>query len=99
MIIISQDKKTIINFKGITRVSIVPPVEKGYKYSIAINGCLDLGYYETEERAKEVLIAIMASYQANKILECTHGSIEQNQMVETFLESGALPFKYEMPEE
>ena len=63
MLILSQDKKTIINFEGITRVSIVPPVEKGYKYSIAINGCLDLGYYDTEERAKEVLQEIMGKYE------------------------------------
>lgn len=68
MIIVSQDKKTIINFEGITRVSIVPPVEKGYEYPIAINGCLDLGYYKTEERAKEVLNEIIELYkkQTNK---------------------------------
>lgn len=97
MIIVSQDKKTIINFKNITRVSIVPPVEKGYKYSIAINGCLDLGYYETEERAKEVLKSIKAAYQSNKILECSE-SIGQNIIAEKFLEVGMIPFEYNMPE-
>ena len=51
MIIISQDKETIINFESITRISIIPPVEQEYKYSIAINGCLDLGYYKTKERS------------------------------------------------
>lgn len=35
MIIISQDKETIINFESITRISIIPPVEQEYKYSIA----------------------------------------------------------------
>ena len=68
MLILSQDKKTIINFEGITRVSIVPPVEKGYKYSIAINGCLDLGYYDTEERAKEVLQEIINEYKSQNYL-------------------------------
>lgn len=97
MIIVSQDKKTIINFESITRVSIVPPVEKGYKYSIAINGCLDLGYYETEERAKEVLKSIKAAYQSNKILECSE-SINQNIIAENFLEVGMIPFEYNMPE-
>ena len=75
MIIISQDKKTIINFKGITRVSIVPPVEKGYKYSIAINGCLDLGYYETEERAKEVLEEIVKQYEYTESIKLERAAL------------------------
>lgn len=62
MIIVSQDKETIINFENITRISIVSPAEKGYKYSIAINGCLDLGYYTSKERAKEVLKEIVQCY-------------------------------------
>lgn len=62
MIIVSQDKETIVNFENITRISIVPPVEEGYKCAIAINGCLDLGYYKTEERAKEVLQEIIRTY-------------------------------------
>lgn len=62
MIIISQDKETIINFESITRISIIPPVEQEYKYSIAINGCLDLGYYKTKERAKEILQEIEKTY-------------------------------------
>lgn len=62
MIIVSQDKETIINFENITRISIMPPAEEGYKYSIAINGCLDLGYYKTKERAKEVLQEIITRH-------------------------------------
>lgn len=63
MIIISQDKETIINFESITRISIIPPVEQDYKYSIAINGCLDLGYYKTKERAEEILRDIAHWYE------------------------------------
>lgn len=68
MIIVSQDKKTIINFKRTTRISIMPPVEKGYKYVIVTNSDVDLGYYHTEERAKEVLQEIVERYrhQTNK---------------------------------
>ena len=65
MIIISQDKETIINFENITRISIIPPVENGYKYSIATNGCLDLGYYKTKEKTKEVLREIIDTYKFN----------------------------------
>ena len=69
MIIVSQDKETIINFENITRISIIPPQEEGYKYSIAINNCLDLGYYKTEERAKEILKEMVRKYElgTNKI--------------------------------
>ena len=62
MIIVSQNKEMIINFESITRISIIPPLEMGYKYSIAINGCLDLGYYKTKEIAKEVLQEIITRY-------------------------------------
>lgn len=56
-----------------------------------------IGQYETEERAKEVLKAIKAAYQANKILECSE-SISQNIITENFLEVGMIPFEYNMPE-
>ncbi len=70
MIIVSQNKETIINFESITRISIIPPLEMGYKYSIAINGCLDLGYYKTKEIAKEVLQEIIKSYRDYRTAEC-----------------------------
>ena len=99
MIIISQDKKQLINFERTSNIWVSEEIDGDLEvFEINADGEL-LGIYKTEKRAKEILIAIMASYQANKILECTHGSIEQEQMVEKFLESGALPFKYEMPEE
>lgn len=91
MIIVCQDKKTIINFESITRVSIVPLVEKMYKYSIAINGCLDLGYYETEERAKEVLQEITNTFSA-VALNGTHDEID------LILKAKSMA-RYEMPKE
>lgn len=77
MIIVSQDKETIINFENITRISIVPPVEKGYKYSIAINGCLDLGYYTSKERAKEVLRDLLKRMNNQKFLMKPKRNIKQ----------------------
>ena len=91
MIIVCQDKKTIINFESITRVSIVPLVEKMYKYLIAINGCLDLGYYETEERAKEVLQEITNTFSA-VALNGTHDEID------LILKAKSMA-RYEMPKE
>lgn len=86
MIIVSQDKETIINFESITRISIISPLEIGYKYSIAINGCLDLGYYKTKERAKEVLQEIITR----------HGNWENMKVGQP---SGICLPVYEMPED
>ncbi len=86
MIIVSQNKETIINFESITRISIIPPLEMGYKYSIAINGCLDLGYYKTKERAKEVLQEIITR----------HGNWENMKVGQP---SGICLPVYEMPED
>ncbi len=91
MIIVSQDKETIINFESITRISIIPPVEEGDKYSIAINGCLDLGYYKTEERAKEVLIEIYRRYEHSEHLKSSKSISTQN--------FGEYDFIYKMPED
>ena len=62
-----------------------------YKYSIAINGCLDLGYYETEERAKEVLQEITNTFSA-VALNGTHDEID------LILKAKSMA-RYEMPKE
>ena len=85
MLIVSQDKETIINFENTTRMSIIPPEEEGYKYSIAINSCLDLGYYKTKERTKEVLQEIVSKYRQY--------NLDNNKAVTI------LPKVYEMPKE
>ncbi len=94
MIIISQDKETIINFESITRISIIPPVEQEYKYSIAINGCLDLGYYKTKERAKEVLQDISLRYEAIELCKREHSM--SDILGYTFADYTPI---YEMPED
>ena len=94
MLILSQDKETIINFENITRASIVPPVEKGYKYSIAINGCLDLGYYTSKERAKEVLQEIILHYKATETFKAVSNKIS-DQVSCIAIKQG---FVYEIPE-
>lgn len=99
MIIMSQDKTEIINFNNIESIWICSDEEGIFTIEATADTNTSLGEYKTEERAKEILIGIMASYQANKILECTYGSIAQNQIADKFLESGVLPFKYEMPKE
>lgn len=74
MIIISQDKE-IINFDNVTRIFIEDFSEDGDGFGIgadtnsAESQCWDLGYYRTEERAKEVLQEIADTYKGKELIE------------------------------
>ena len=67
MIIVEQDEKTIINFDDVTKISINSPIgTNNGEFKITAENILTaeiLGYYKTEERAKEVLQEIISTYQ------------------------------------
>ena len=70
MIIISQDKKEIINFNNIKNIKLDPVMD--YKHIIVNVGdssYITIAGYETEIRAKEVLQEIEKTYIENKIIE------------------------------
>ena len=69
MMIVSQDKKQILNFNNIQNIRIEPygTHEKGKKIYKIFAGNFEgyatkLGTYDTEERAKEVLQEIITRY-------------------------------------
>ena len=67
MIIVSQDKDTIMNFENIEILGIGNPLEDDEgKFKILANTTIDNQYviakYTTEERAKEVLQEIASTY-------------------------------------
>lgn len=65
MIIVSQDKKRIINFKNITDINI-EFIHSDYELRASFIGeceSFNIGNYEEEERAKEVLQEIITRYQ------------------------------------
>ncbi len=103
MIIVSQDKE-IMNFDNVTRIFIEDFSEDGDGFGIgadtnsAESQCWDLGYYETEQRAKEVLEQIVKAYQASEFYKVSNTDI-QASMVETYEKNRTEPFKYEMPAE
>ena len=71
MIIVSQDKEKIVNFDNLTQVYITQDEEETayfIRYETVDSLYDDLGKYETEERAKEVLQEIIKVYkhQTNK---------------------------------
>ena len=96
MIIVSQDKKAIINFKNLTEIYISTDEistnqdnekENYYLRSESVCGLYeDLGTYDTEERAKEVLREITIVF-----LDCN----EQNYLSEFGYVKNIV---YEMPE-
>lgn len=61
MIILSQDKRTIINFYNIAHIFIIED-DKTIGYGNMIGCSEELGKYETEKRAKEVLREIVNTY-------------------------------------
>ena len=71
MIIVSQYKDTIINFKNIEILGIGNPLEDDEgKFKILANTIIENQYviakYKTEERAKEVLQEIIDMYKFNR---------------------------------
>ena len=68
MIIVSQDKETIVNFNNI---SIITQVDGriGVTNNVTNSTVSEIGRYATEERAKEVLQEIVQSIIINRIVE------------------------------
>lgn len=89
MIIVSQDKKKIINFERITEITV-----SGTGILVGDDVFIpkgeEVGKYESEERAKEVLQELWKFYEIAKIYECS-----SNNGTTIFLEP---KFTYAMPE-
>ena len=74
MIIVSQDKKTILNFDNVISAYVIRDAfseEKGlenYNIDYSTNNEINkvIGTYATEERAKEVLQEIIDTYKFNR---------------------------------
>lgn len=67
MLIVSQDKDGIINFENITAIRLIVNLEDNKRNMIAIDTVNAERYtvakYATEERAKEILRAIVEEYK------------------------------------
>ena len=66
MIIVGQDKKKIVNFDNLTQVYITQDEEETayfIRFETVDSLYDDLGEYDTEERAKEVLQEIIKAYK------------------------------------
>lgn len=89
MIIVSQDKEKIVNFDNLTQVYITQDEEETayfIRFETVYSLYDDLGEYDTEERAKEVLQEITTR----------HGNWENMKVGQP---SGICLPVYEMPED
>lgn len=90
MIIVSQDKRSIVIIDNVTSIWIEDPEENdSEKFSIEVSAEINecLGYYETEEKAKEILQEIVRKYKlgTNKIkIKTSRGAdiVERNIIYE-----------------
>lgn len=103
MIIVSQDRNEFINFDNVINVNITNCEEEGFLISAGFivgrdDNYRELGYYKTEERAKEVLNQIRSIYSAFKIFEITRNKT-QDECALKIAEANIIPFVFEMPEE
>ena len=92
MIIVSQDKKRIINFKNIADINI-EFIHSDYELRASFIGeceSFNIGNYEEEERAKEVLKEITRQYE---------NSMEKLGRTTISLISFQDEFVYRMPED
>lgn len=100
MIIVSQDKKEIINFDNLVSVYVIESYEakekglKKYNIDFATTDEINfiIGTYETEERAKEVLKEIIEQFTVSKIKDSNY---EYADLVMKVKKLSA----FEMPEE
>ena len=89
MIIVSQDKTKVVNFDNLIQIYITQDEEEtAYFIRLETVNCLydDLGEYETEERAKEVLQEIISKYKTTLYNSKTNETVVN------------VPKVYEMPE-
>lgn len=84
MIIVSQDKEKIVNFDNLTQVYITQDEEETayfIRYETVDSLYDDLGKYETEERAKEVLQEIYKNYADFELIRCIEDNFQQHLIV------------------
>lgn len=91
MIIVSQDKKRIMNFNTIDSIYISNN-GKSYIYAGTISSDdFNIGEYATEERAKQVLQEIINTFSCNEV----SGKLEE---IRTRIEFKKIS-RYEMPQD
>ena len=102
MIIVSQDKKEIVNFDNIMNIEMTNCYEDGYGiFAGFIVGRDDnyrlLGYYKTEEKAKEVIEGLFSYRAVFEYYKSSPNSVK-NEIAKDFIKDEVMFDIFEMPE-
>lgn len=94
MIIVSQNKTEIINFDNVMNIEMTDCKEEGYLIAAGFivgrdDNYRELGYYQTEARAKEILIEIAREFK--RVLRTENRGTGQQRFYD-------VPKVYYMPE-
>lgn len=96
MVIVSQDKEEIVNFDKVESIWICSDEEGRFTIEATADTNSTLGYYETKERAKEVLQEIVKKYSSYLELKGGLALIQGQMNVQPNIFN--IPKVYEMPE-
>ena len=90
MIIVSQDKRHSWNYENLEEIYVPEEVMEEWciKVTTLRGDTYVIGYYKTEERAKEILQKIIQKYEST-----------QSKLGNTYISLEKYDFVYEMPEE
>ena len=99
MIIINQDKTSIINFDNVTRISLLIDDEEGFLIGADTNSAesssWDLGRYNSKERVKEILQEIANKYTEYYHIKGGHSILNDGGYIQPNMFD--FPKVYEMP--
>jgi len=104
MLIVSQNRKEVVNINNTTRIFIEDLTEESGDFGIgadtnsAESQVWDLGYYQTEERAKQVLEELVYYKAIFEYYRYSPKSV-QDDIAEDFIKDEVMFDTYEMPEE
>ena len=99
MIIVSQDKKKIINFDNVLSIHIQTDERKSLLFAETERYAIFLAEYKTEERAREVLRELINRIVLTERFEAICIPERQDNMVIDMYDNDRPLFVYEMPEE
>jgi len=100
MVIVSQDKKTIINCDYFEATEIIRK-EKG-RYILMVHtttGKRKIGEFKTEGRCLKVIKDIISSLEMNELLKTIDDTEIKIRIVNEFSEMNLSPIKYQVPRE
>ena len=100
MIIVSQDKKEIINFDKIKNIKLDPVLDCRNIIVNLDSVYTDIGSYKTEERSKEVLQEIVMLFKDEEmfhIRKSTLNNLDELAEPKYILKPVSRPKVYEMP--